>query len=104
MPLTGDTTRVSWVARVHHASGDNTGSMTLRVRTTDHTAESDTLAIAPPAFRVLGLSWSERRKGDVFLLVANALDEPAREHVALDQGVTVAKKSVEHLLDRDPCR
>lgn len=57
--LSSDTTRFDWVARIRHANGDTTGSVTFVVRTVDHTAFAPPLTVSPPTFRVRGLAWSD---------------------------------------------
>ncbi len=47
LPLSGDTTRVDWIARIRHASGDTTGTFDLVVRSAAYSVESPALRINP---------------------------------------------------------
>ena len=57
VPLTADTTWISWSPAVHHANGDTSTPETVVIRTLDHTAASPPLTIVPP-LTLGGLTWS----------------------------------------------
>jgi hypothetical protein len=48
VPLSGDTTHVDWVARIHHASGDTTGTLELIVRSAAYPVETPALQVSEP--------------------------------------------------------
>jgi beta-fructofuranosidase len=57
IPLTADTTWISWSPAIHHANGDTSTPETIVIRPIDHTAASPPLTIVPP-LALNGLSWS----------------------------------------------
>jgi len=63
LPLTADTTRLTWDARIRRPSGDTTTTLDLELRTTDHAVTAPILRIAalpppPPPFAIHALRWS----------------------------------------------
>jgi hypothetical protein len=57
VPLTGDTTRVSWPARFLADPGDTSRTLRLLVRLPDRTAAAPELDVVPPPVEIHGMSW-----------------------------------------------